>query len=77
MRDLVPFVQFKKREKHPRRSDTFSKVAGNITNVDIHSNFEEEICIFLSQLSHEKLLRKVFAIIFWNYLRSINSCLSK
>ena len=26
--DLVPFVQFKKREKHPCRSFTFSKVAG-------------------------------------------------
>ena len=25
LRDLVPFVQFKKREKHPRRSVTFSK----------------------------------------------------
>ena len=28
MRDLVPFVQFKKHEKHPLRSVTFSKVAG-------------------------------------------------
>ena len=28
MHDLVPFVQFKKREKHPWRSVTFSKVAG-------------------------------------------------
>ena len=28
LRGLVPFVQFKKREKHPRRSVTFSKVAG-------------------------------------------------
>ena len=27
LRDLVPFAQFKKREKHPRRSATFSKVA--------------------------------------------------
>ena len=26
--DLVPFAQFKKREKHPWRSVTFSKVAG-------------------------------------------------
>ena len=26
--DLVPFVQFKKREKDPWRSVTFSKVAG-------------------------------------------------
>ena len=25
---LVPFVQFKKREKYPWRSATFSKVAG-------------------------------------------------
>ena len=28
LRDLVSFVQFKKREKHPWRSVTFSKVAG-------------------------------------------------
>ena len=27
MHDLVPFVLFKKREKHPWRSVTFSKVA--------------------------------------------------
>ena len=28
LHDLVPFVQFKKREEHPWRSVTFSKVAG-------------------------------------------------
>ena len=28
LHDLVPFVQFKKREKHSCRSVTFSKVAG-------------------------------------------------
>ena len=28
LRDLVPFVQFKKRAKHPWRSVNFSKVAG-------------------------------------------------
>ena len=28
LRDLVPFEQFKKREKHPWRSVNFSKVAG-------------------------------------------------
>ena len=27
LRDLVPFVQFKKRKKHPWRSVNFSKVA--------------------------------------------------
>ena len=27
LRDLVPFAQFKKREKHPCRIPTFSKVA--------------------------------------------------
>ena len=27
LRNLVPFVQFKKRKKHPRKSVTFSKVA--------------------------------------------------
>ena len=28
LRDLVPFVQFKKREKHPWKSVNFSKIAG-------------------------------------------------
>ena len=28
LRDLVPCTQFKKREKHPWRDVTFSKVAG-------------------------------------------------
>ena len=28
LRDLLPFVQFKTREKHPWRSVNFSKVAG-------------------------------------------------
>ena len=28
LRDLVPFVQFRKREKHLWRSVTFNKVAG-------------------------------------------------
>ena len=28
LRDLVPFLQFKKREKHPWKTVTFSKVAG-------------------------------------------------
>ena len=28
LRNLVPFAQFEKREKHPWRSATFSKVAG-------------------------------------------------
>ena len=28
LRDLLPFIQFKKREKHPRRSVNFSKIAG-------------------------------------------------
>ena len=28
LRNFVPYVYFKKREKHPRKSVTFSKVAG-------------------------------------------------
>ena len=28
LRDLVPFVQFRKREKNPWRSVTFSKLSG-------------------------------------------------
>ena len=33
LRDLVPFVQFKKREKHPWRSVNFSKVAGAMYHI--------------------------------------------
>ena len=33
LRDLVSFVQFKKREKHPWRSITLSKVAGYLYNL--------------------------------------------
>ena len=32
LRDLLPILQFKKREKHPLRSITFSKVAGYKSN---------------------------------------------
>ena len=35
LRDLEPFVQFKKREKHPWRSATFSKVVGFCSGVSI------------------------------------------
>ena len=31
LRDLVPFVQFKKREKYPWRSVTFSEVAASFS----------------------------------------------
>ena len=30
LRGLLPFVQYKKREKHQRGSFTFSKVAGSV-----------------------------------------------
>ena len=38
--DLVPFVQFKKRKKHPWRSVNFSKAAGlkPATNVQMVTN---------------------------------------
>ena len=31
LRDLVPFAQFKKREKHPWRSVNFSKIVKNFS----------------------------------------------
>ena len=39
LRDLVPFVQFKKREEHPWRSVTFSKVAGLLKVTLLHGCF--------------------------------------
>ena len=40
LRDFVPFAQFKKREKQPWRSDTFSKVAATLLKVSfLHEYF--------------------------------------
>ena len=36
LRDLVPFVQFKKREKHPWKSVIFSEVAGLLKITFLH-----------------------------------------
>ena len=36
LRYLLPFVQFKKREKHPRRSVNFSKVEQMVPNRATH-----------------------------------------
>ena len=37
LHDLVPFVQFKKREEHPWRSVNFSKVAGLKQHLKLNS----------------------------------------
>ena len=43
--DLVPFAQFKKRKKHPRRSVTFSnKVAG--FSLQIYQKWHSSIAVF-------------------------------
>ena len=39
LRDLVPFAQFKNREKHLWRSVTFSKVAGLLKETLLHGCF--------------------------------------
>ena len=57
LRDLVPFVQFKKREKHPWRSVTFSKVAAlsckqrNASHIlhNVRSNNNITISFFITQ----------------------------
>ena len=57
LRDLVPFVQFKKREKHPWRSVTFSKVADlscksrNASHIlhNVRSNNNITIPFFITQ----------------------------
>ena len=52
LRDLVPFAQFKKREKHPQRSVTFSKVAGltshlhNTRNSEVIATYKSRTEIF-------------------------------
>ena len=49
LRDLVPFVQFKKRKKHPWRSDTFSKVAG-FSNGHFYIWSTEDVLNYLLQI---------------------------
>ena len=57
LRDLVPFVQFKKREKHPWRSVTFSKGADlscksrNASHIlhNVRSNNNITIPFFITQ----------------------------
>ena len=39
LRDLVPFVQFRKREKHPWKNVTFSKIAGASHIIKIQYRF--------------------------------------
>ena len=40
LRDLAPFAQFKKREKHPWRKVTFRKVAGKHSSMDVFHVFK-------------------------------------
>ena len=55
--DLVSFVQFKKHEKHPWKSVTFSKVAGDITPIfDIDYTFG--YLLFFIQFSQTTSLPK-------------------
>ena len=51
LHDLVPFVQFRKRENHPWRSVTFSKVAGATHRYDRGYSWKQiPAIIFLYQL---------------------------
>ena len=59
LRDFVPFVQFKKCEKHPWRSVTFNKVAGWLNVILFHGCFSR----FLNCTNSTKLL-KVSQILF-------------
>ena len=76
LRDLVPFVQFKKREKHPWRSVTFSKVAVKsntppwvfFTFFRLYKWYQIVQRIILCQIF--KLLTKVILLITINYLVS-------
>ena len=54
--DLVPFMQFKKREKHPWRSVNFNKVAG-INDVN-----GEEIVRMFYEVELQKTNQKEFRI---------------
>ena len=51
--DLVPFVQFEKREKHPWRSVTFSKPATLLKLTLLHGSFSR----FLNRTNDTKLLK--------------------
>ena len=51
LHDLVPFVQFKKREKHPWRSVTFSKVEYHSSMSVLHV-FNRTNCAKSCKASH-------------------------
>ena len=60
LRDLLPFVQFKKREKHPWRSVYFSKVAGffNLYKwYQIAQRTTYLVCHIAAELIHLKKIR--------------------
>ena len=44
LRKLVPFVQFKKREKHPRRSVSFSKVGS--FSLQLYQKYHFSMAVF-------------------------------
>ena len=44
LHDLAPFVQFKKREKHPWKSVKFSKVAG--FSLQLYKNYHSSMGVF-------------------------------
>ena len=44
LRNLVPFEQFQKREKHPWRSVTFSNFKG--FSLELYEKYHSSICIF-------------------------------
>ena len=53
LRDLVTFVQFKKRENHPWRSVNFSKVAGFMLSC------WDDVDVFVNNVPH-KIKKEVF-----------------
>ena len=53
LRDMIRFVQFKKREKHPWRSVTFGKLATLLKVILLHGHFSR----FLNGTNGSKLCK--------------------
>ena len=88
LRDLVPFLQFQKRKKHPWRSVTFSKVAGFLklyksrkaSQMHLELSFLANCSILTEDLSHfvkDSISFELFHDSFNSFNSLINSFMMK
>ena len=77
LRDLVPFVQFKKLEKHPLRSATFSRIAGSVLESLFNKVPGLKACNFMKKRLQHSLLLKILHGCFFCFLNCTNGTKSR